>query len=275
MFEHMGSDLIQQVGEHVAPTGGLTFWWLGQHSFIVKMGGAVLYLDPYLSPDPARQVPPAFAPGDVTNADFILCSHDHSDHLDADAIPGLAAASPRARFVIPRPCRARMESLGVPHERLIMLDDGEVFGAGGLKITGVKAAHEFFDRVAGVGHPYMGWVVEAGHCAFYHSGDTLCYDGLLPALRRWRLTVAFLPINGRDAVRYRSGCIGNMTYQEAVDLAGLLQPRLVVPAHYDMFAGNSQDPQAFVDYLEAKFPGQAAWVGPRGQAVDVTPTEGD
>lgn len=273
MFALSGPELIRQVTGHTPPPGGLTFWWLGQHSFILKMGGHVLYLDPFLSPFEGRLVPTPFAPEELNNADFIFCSHDHADHLDADAVPGMAAASPAARFVIPRACRERMISLGVPHERQVPLDDGEVFGVAGLKVTGIRAAHEFFDRVEGVGHPYMGWVIESGACAVYHSGDTLCYDGLLPTLRRWRLTVAFLPINGRDGIRYRSGCIGNMTFQEAVDLAGLLKPALAVPAHYDMFAGNSQDPAAFVDYLDAKFPGQPCWVGARGLPVDVTPQE--
>jgi L-ascorbate metabolism protein UlaG (beta-lactamase superfamily) len=157
----------------------------------------------------------------------------------------------------------------VPAQRLLCLDDGDSEDVAGVKITGIKAAHEFFDYQEGIGHPHMGYVAEADGCAVYHSGDTLCYEGLLSALARWNLTVAFLPINGRDARRYRSGCIGNMTYQEAVDLAGALRPRLVVPTHYDMFAGDSEDPELFVDYLDAKFPGQACWVGEPGVPVDV------
>jgi L-ascorbate 6-phosphate lactonase len=115
----------------------------------------------------------------------------------------------------------------------------------------------------------MGYVIESDRCAVYHSGDTLCYEGLLTTLRQWDLTVMFVPINGRDAVKYRRGTIGNMTYQEAVDLAGHLRPRLVVPCHWDMFASNSEDPQKFVDYLDAKFPGVKPWVGEHGAAVDV------
>jgi L-ascorbate metabolism protein UlaG (beta-lactamase superfamily) len=64
----------------------------------------------------------------------------------------------------------------------------------------------------------------------------------------------FLPINGRDAARLASGCIGNMTYQEAADLSGALQPGLTIPAHYEMFTGNSADPQAFLDYMRVKYP---------------------
>jgi L-ascorbate metabolism protein UlaG (beta-lactamase superfamily) len=104
----------------------------------------------------------------------------------------------------------------------------------------------------------------------YHSGDTLVYEGLLQTLRQWSLDVAFLPINGRDAVRYQSGCIGNMTYQEAVDLAGELEVGLAVPSHWDMFLANSEDPQRFVQYLAAKYPGVPCWVGRAGEAVPLS-----
>jgi L-ascorbate 6-phosphate lactonase len=265
-----GPQLIADISAHTPPPGGLTFWWLGQLSVVVKLAGKVLWIDPYLADNPRRQVPPLCAPEDVTNADFVLCTHDHSDHIDPTAIPHIAAASPQATFIAPRPHRERMASLGVPAERFQALDDGEVLESEGLRITGVKAQHEFFDAVPGVGHPFMGYVVEGDGCAAYHSGDTLCYEGLLTVLQAWSFAVMFLPINGRDAVRYRRGTIGNMTYQEAVDLAGQLGPRLVAPMHYDMFATNSADPAEFVDYLDAKFPGQAAWVGEHGMAVDVT-----
>ena len=41
-----------------------------------------------------------------------------------------------------------------------------------------------------------------------------------------------------DAKRYRQNCIGNMTYQEAADLAGEIDPQMVIPGHWDMFADN-------------------------------------
>jgi L-ascorbate metabolism protein UlaG (beta-lactamase superfamily) len=62
-----------------------------------------------------------------------------------------------------------------------------------------------------------------------------------------------------------------MTYQEAVDLAGDLSPRLTVPGHYEMFAHNAEDPRKFTDYMDVKYPGLAYWVGPHGQAVILPP----
>ena len=72
------------------------------------------------------------------------------------------------------------------------------------------------------------------------------------------IDAALLPINGRDGARYRVGFIGNMTFQEAVDVAGELGPKLALPGHWDMFAENPGDPAAFADYLDAKYAGRVA-----------------
>jgi L-ascorbate 6-phosphate lactonase len=264
-----GAELLSDVARTRTEPGRVAFWWLGQHSFIVKGGATLIYIDPYLSPSSARQTPPLLKPEEVTNADLVLCTHDHGDHIDPGAIPGIAAGSPEAKFVVPRPAVERVRELEVSAERLLPLTDGETAEWRGVRVTAVKAKHERFDEVPGVGFPFLGYVIELNGAIIYHSGDTIVYDGLVTALRRHRPSVAFLPINGRDAERLKGGCIGNMTYQEAVDLAGDVGVRWAIPAHYDMFVGNQEDPMKFARYLEVKFPEIQTWVGPAGQRVMV------
>ncbi len=259
--------LLHDIDALLLDQGAAAFWWLGQLSYVVKVGGKVLYFDPFLAPSERRNVPPLFQADEITHADFVFGSHDHGDHIDPVAIQGIAAASPQARFVCSRVSRQRLLALGVPAERIIALDEGIVFQEAGVKISAIAAQHEFFDRDPELGYPYLSYIVEADGVTIYHSGDTLCYDGMIAKLRRWQIALAFVPINGRDAERYRRNCIGNMTYQEAVDLAGDLRPRLTVPGHYEMFDGNTQDPKLFADYIEAKFPGLPYWLGEHGEAV--------
>ena len=45
-------------------------------------------------------------------------------------------------------------------------------------IRAVPSAHEGLDTDAVGRHLYLGFVVEVGGLRFYHSGDTLAYDGL-------------------------------------------------------------------------------------------------
>jgi L-ascorbate 6-phosphate lactonase len=87
--------------------------------------------------------------------------------------------------------------------------------------------------------------------------------------RKWSYDVAFVPINGRDAKRYKEGIIGNMTFQEAADLLGGLNVALSVPDHYDMFDSNLGDPQAFVDYVNVKYPDRRVWVGEPTERVEI------
>jgi L-ascorbate metabolism protein UlaG (beta-lactamase superfamily) len=236
-------------------------------SYVVKVGGYTLYFDPYLAPRPTRQIPPMLDAGTIDDADYVFGSHDHSDHIDPVAIQGIAAASPQARFVCSRVAAKKVLSLGVPAERIVGMDEGIVYEQAGLRISAIAAEHEFFHRDAELGYPYLCYIVEAGGVTLLHMGDTLRYDGIVAKLRRWQFDVMFVPINGRDAERFARRCWGNMTFQEAVDLAGELKPRLAVPGHYDMFANNSQNPAAFADYMRLKFPDQAFWIGEHGQTV--------
>ena len=153
-------------------------------------------------------------------------------------------------------------------DRFIGLDDGITLELlDNIRITGIASAHEFLDQDPETGsYPYMGCVLEGGGCSLYHSGDTCVYEGMYGKLRKFgKLDVMFLPINGRDGRRYRENIIGNMTFQEAADMAGTFRPGLVVPAHYEMFAKNREDPLLFADYLAAKYPGINHWIGRHGE----------
>lgn len=264
-----GHALIEEINAIQLPPGVVVFWWLGQLGYALKVGEVVFYLDAFLMPMPERNVAPILAPEQVTNASWVLGSHDHSDHIDPVAFPGIARASVKARFVCPRTAVHRVRALGVPGERIVPMDEGFLFedSAQHVRIEAIAAAHEFLDHDPELGYPYLSYIIQVGGVTILHTGDTTIYEGMLTKLRRWRFDLVFLPINGRDAVRLRSNCIGNMTYQEAVDLVGALQPRLAVPGHYEMFSHNSENPRLFADYLEVKYPGQRYWIGEHGQAV--------
>ena len=264
-----GNALIADINSQAAPAGTGYVWWLGQHSFVLKLGPCVIYLDPFLTPSPRRRVPPLLSPGQLANADLILGTHEHTDHIDKPSWPQIATASPRARFVVPELLRERLASeTGIRLERFVGCDDGKVLHLDGIQVEGVAAAHEFLDRDPTSGqYPSLGFIVRGHGCAIYHAGDTCVYEGLQRRLSRSRLDLAMLPINGRDAERLARNCIGNMTYQEAVDLAGALAPGLTVPAHFDMFAGNTEAPELFAAYMQVKFPHVRAVVPGYGERI--------
>jgi L-ascorbate metabolism protein UlaG (beta-lactamase superfamily) len=195
---------------------------------------------------------------DLTGIDLVLASHRHSDHLDPGTVPGLLAASPSARLVLPAAIVEYARALGLPPERLIGLNAGDAFtdDPSGFTIRPVPAAHEALDTDAQGRHLYLGFVIEAEGRRVYHSGDSLAYDGLATALAAQPFDVLFLPINGRDPAR---GVPGNMSAAEAVALAAAVRPRFVVPHHYDMFTFNTVPVAAF----EAEARTLPAGVAPR------------
>ena len=255
-----------------APDTGCSFWWLGQHSFIVKIQGHVVYIDPFFAPWESRHTPPLLLPEEAELANLVLVTHGHGDHLCPESLAGMVTASPGATFVCPCTERERLtDEAHVPDAQIHCLTAYESLEYGALKVTAIRAKHETFDEHPEKGFPFLGYVVECGGCVLYHAGDTIMYDGLRADLAKWApFNVMFLPINGRDAQRYLSGCIGNFTFQEAVELAGEVGTRLAVPTHYDMFTGNQEDPDKFVSYLGAKYPGTPSWVGPAGKRVTLS-----
>ena len=264
-----GAALISDIDSCNLQEGEIAFWWMGEFGYIVKIGKRVLYLDVFLTDMEGRTTPPLLKPEQVTHADFIFGSHDHGDHIDRPVWPSLANASPQAKFIVPEFLRPGLvEDLNIPESRFIGLDDMESVEVDGLRVTGIAAAHEFLDRDERTGrYPYLGFVIEMDGLTLCHTGDTCKYEGLETRLKKWSYDVVFLPINGRDASRLSAGCLGNMTYQEAVDLAGVLKPRLAVPGHFDMFVINREDPYLFSEYLRVKYPEVKCHVSRHGERV--------
>ena len=267
-----GRALMDEVlNTHPAP-GEVCFWWLGQMGYLIRLGEVTLMIDAFLDADRSERLQPALiAPEDMRGIDYVMGTHDHDDHIDRKVWRVIAKVLPETKFIVPSVFVDDLSAdLGVTRERLIGISEGKyAFEADGLKIEGIAAAHETLDRDPQTGeYPYTGYIITGNGVKLYHSGDCVVYDGLEgKLLSKGPFDVAFLPINGRDGKRYRAGCIGNMTFQEAVCLVCAITPALSVPAHYDMFPGNTADPIDFTDYLEAKDPSLRYWIGGRGTRV--------
>ena len=270
-----GGELVNEIDAFETAPGRMALWWLGQQGYILKVPGAqgpvTLYIDAYISDSQSRTVPPVLAPAEATNADLVMGTHDHGDHVDRGAWPAMAGASPGAVFVVPEARRQEIaQATGIDPARLVGLDDGRSAELAGLTVSAVASAHEFLSPDPETGmHPFLGYVIEAEDITVYHAGDTCRYEGLWARLARWHFDAALLPINGRDAARLRRNCIGNMTYQEAADLAGELEPGLTVPGHYEMFESNSEDVSLFLDYMDVKYPELAVVAPKHGERVDL------
>lgn len=223
---------------------------LGQSGVVIDTPGSRIAIDPYLTngieerntgtPGAwARLYLPPVPPDALADLAVVLCTHVHDDHYDWGTLEPLLARGDGPAVGGPWPVEQDLLRRQVPAGRRLPLRVGEAALVGPMRITPVASAHYGFEPDAGGEPSYFGFVVEAAGLTIYHAGDSLAYDGLADALGRWRIDVALLPVNGRDAVRESRGIIGNMTAGEAAALARRIRARLVIPLHNDLFAANS------------------------------------
>jgi L-ascorbate 6-phosphate lactonase len=275
-----GRTLLDQITQETPPRGSLAFWHLGQSGFAVKGGQSILYFDPFLSPSGERlkrMWEPPFAPEEVTEADWVFCSHDHLDHLDPYTVQGIARSARGARFVVPPAALGHMAKLGIDRDRVFPAQVGVTtvddvrqprdgtFQDKTITIHAVPAAHgdsatplaEYvWEADPERGHRFLGYVIECNGVRLYHAGDTIVYPGMVERLSQLSVDIALVPINGRDWFREQRQIIGNMDHREAAALGHAIGADVIVPVHFDMFAGNPGSPGLFAEYCLAQFPGQ-------------------
>ncbi len=243
--------MIRDVERWNVHDDGFRLWWLGQSGFLLQWNGVHILLDPYLSDSLTkkyantdkphiRMEPIVVEPARLGFVDVVTSSHNHTDHLDAETLGPLWG---RPRMLIPELNRAFVaDRLRVEPGVLTGLGDGEKVELAGVRFTGVMSAHEEPSPA------YMGYVLEFGGWTVYHSGDTILYDGLTDRLRRFRIDMALLPINGRGPERRVAG---NLWGREAAQLAKDAGVKTVIPCHYNMFTFNTAPPDEFVATCEA------------------------
>ena len=142
------------------------------------------------------------------------------------ALKPLRAANPGMQFVIPEANRAFIaQRLGCDLSDAIGLDDGASATVAGFQFHGIASAHNELEQDAQGRHVFLGYVVQCGDWAIYHSGDTLLYPELAAKLRRFRIDIALLPINGNRPERRVAG---NLDGREAASLARQIGAGVVI-----------------------------------------------
>ncbi len=238
-------------------TGEAAFkvWWLGQSGFLIKWRGKHLLLDPYLSDSltlkyqhtekpHTRMSELVIDPAVFNFIDIVTSSHNHTDHLDAETLVPVLKNNAKIKFIIPEANRDFVvDRIKCEHDFPIGLNEGNSFEHAGFKITGVPSAHNTVERNEKGECKFMGFVVQFGEYVVYHSGDTIWFDGLEEILIRFKVDIAFLPINGNKPERKVAG---NLNPEEAAKLGKAIDAKLVIPHHYHLFEFNTEDPGLFI-----------------------------
>jgi len=218
--------------------GSLRMWWLGQAGFAFKSSsGTVVYVDPYLSDAVERlhgfkrlSLPPITA--EEVRADVVVLTHEHTDHLDPDALPVIARNNPSCRFAGPAGCQEALVQIGIDSDRRIVLAPDGAHDLGAVCVHTAPADHGDYSPTA------LALVLDFSGLRVMVTGDTSLRPALFKPLFDLKLDVLLPCING---------VFGNMNHIDAARLVEQARPRYAIPCHYWTFAEQGAgDPGGFV-----------------------------
>ena len=208
--------------------------WIGQSGYVIKTEQAEIIIDPYLSDvvnrvaGRERLVEAPIKPEEI-RADAVICTHNHLDHLDVDAIDEMDKT---LLYITTREGELVLKNKGCTN--VVAFREGESLQIKDVKLTAVYACHTV---------EAFGVVLQAEGLTLYFSGDTL-YDEKLFAISRFLPDCTFICINGK---------LGNMNVAEAVITAKQIGAKINVPNHYGMFASNTEEPELFTGQIDNGF----------------------
>jgi L-ascorbate metabolism protein UlaG (beta-lactamase superfamily) len=250
MTTKFGKELIAQMNTLRVPEGALAMWGLGQMGVALKgSDDVIVYIDPYLtgtlrsptySEINGREFPPPVQPHEVTNAAYVLCSHEHGDHTDAGTLGPIAQSSPNAQFVITGWSQHLLDTANIDPARRLVPAAHTPMQLGSFRLTALPSAHYAVEDDPVKGHRWLGFLIEWNGVTFYHSGDTIIYPGYLDMLKALPpIDVGMLAVNGRDAYRDSYGWTGNLLPLEAAWLSQQLSWDMLIAGHNDLFIWNT------------------------------------
>lgn len=185
--------------------GTLTIHFIGHASLMIQYGDKVIHIDPVTSEADYSTLP---------DADLVLVTHEHGDHLDRKAIEQIV--KPGTQVILTQKCLAS-------YPRGKVMKNGDVMECFGIHIEAVPAYNIVHKRPSGDPfHPKgegNGYVLRFGKFSVYVAGDT----ENIPEMKNLKnIDLSFLPMN----LPY------TMTPQMVKDAALMFRPKILYPYHY-------------------------------------------
>lgn len=194
----------------------MKFTYYGHSCFCVEIGGRKILFDPFITYNEQA----SHIPLNSIEADFILVSHGHTDHI-ADCIA--LAEKTQAKVVCNWEIHEWLNKKGVKNTHPMNTGGKWDFGDFIVKCTSAQHSSGLPDGSYG-GNP-MGFLVISQEGNFYYSGDTsLTAD--MQFIPKWaKLNFAVLPIGDNFT----------MDANDAAECATLIDCRTVIGVHFDTF----------------------------------------
>lgn len=224
---------------------GIQFKWLAHSTFMMELDGHPVLFDPFLTGNPLAAAEPG-----TLSPEFILLSHAHGDHV-ADALP--IARRTNAHIV----CNAEMSYWfnGKGYQHVTGGNTGGSIDFDFMRVKFTIAFHSstFPDGSSG-GSP-NGFVITLRDSGLrlYYAGDTALYSDM-SLIGRMGIDVAFLPIGDHFT----------MGIEDSLEAIRLIQPRYVVPMHYNTFPPIQQNGGEWANRVSSETESQPIVLDPGG-----------
>ncbi len=213
-----------------------TVTFLGHGTFLVETNGTRVLIDPFLTGNPA-----ASTTADDVPADVIILSHGHGDHV-GDAID--VANRTGALVIANHEIVEWLTGQGLTNTHAQHLGGQHAFEWGTLKLTIAHHGSMLPDGANG-GNP-CGLLLKLADGNIYHAADTgLFLD--MKLIGEEGIDLAILPIGDNFT----------MGPDDALRAVKLIEPKRVIPDHYNTWPLIAQDAGAWAERVRAETSAEA------------------
>lgn len=164
-------------------------------------------------------------------ADYILFTHNHKDHLSLDDISKIIKSN--TKIICPYVCEENL--INIQNEKIflnqidnLVLDDFSIKTIPAYNIDKFRSPWVPY-------HPkqswFVGFIFDFDWTTIYHAWDT----DIIPDMENISPDIALLPVSGKYT----------MTAQEACESIELIKPQIAIPMHYDNIVWTTKDAQYF------------------------------
>ncbi len=220
--------------------------WLSHSAFLIEAAGSAILVDPFITGNPLSPVK-----ADEVEADYILVSHGHGDHIgDTVEIAQRTGATVIANFEI---CNW-LGAQGLDNVHPQHIGGGFTYPWGRVKLTIAHHGSQLPDGSYG-GNP-CGFLFYIEDKKIYHACDTgLFYD--MKLIGEEGIDLAILPIGDNFT----------MGPEDALRAVKLIQPKQVIPIHYNTFDVIHQDAEQWAEKVEQATGASVHVLQPNGSIV--------
>lgn len=221
--------------------------YLGHAAFALDFDGVKVLIDPCLTGNPSAPIKP-----EEIEVDFILVTHGHGDHVgDTVEIAKRTGAVAISNAEISRWLKEKGINTHGQH-----IGGGHEYPFGYVKLTNALHGSSLPDGTYG-GNPAGLLITAKDGRKLYFAGDTGLF-GDMRLIGEEGIELAVLPIGDNYT----------MGPDDALRAVKLLNPRVVMPMHYDTFDLIKQDAKAWAARVESETSAKALILKP-GEIYEV------